>query len=479
MFSFLRELFSPGSALGLHVGERSIAAVQVSNPFGSPAVERADVQEFADPDHAGTRLAAMIDGGDWDPEMVVTSIPASRTAIRDIPIELDNPKKLRPIIKYQMEPFSPHPIEEMLVDHLPVERGRPVTAVGVHKQILSEHLDVCRSGGVEPDRVSVDAVALYALCLHLGEGGGDRAAAVVHVDGPEGLVLVVDRNRLDLVRVLQWEEDPVERIHETLSLHRLKNPEARPGEILLTGRDGAAVGSAGRLAERTGLETRPWLPFDRVKHDLGAMDARQQGELAVPLGLALGASVAGVRGFDLRREEFALGTAADLKRPLVYTAVSLAVLAALLTFNTYHSLSTVKRDHERLSSEIRQVFLGTFPETQRVLKGREMEQMEQKLASETRQYRWLEEARERGPILEVLLILTRNLAGFREVELDNLAVEGRRVDLDGRAPSFQTVDNLKGVLERTGFFPQVRLVGAKMDSAGRGVRFNFVLERKK
>ncbi len=479
MLSFLKELFSPGSALGLHVDERTIAAVQVSSPFGSPTVERVAVQEVMDPIHCGEQLTGMIHGSDWNSEMVVTSIPASRTAIRDIPIEFENPKKLGPIIKYQMEPFSPHPIEEMLVDYLPAEKGRPVTVVGIHKHILSARLDLCREAGLEPDRVSVDAVALYALFLHLGEGAGDRSAVVVHVTGNDGLILVIDRNRLDLVRILQWEADAAERIHETLSLYRLKNPDTVPGEILLTGPNSLTGGLADRLAKRTGLETRVWLPFDRVKHSLGEMDAEQQGALAIPLGLALGVSVAGVRDFDLRREEFAPGTAADLKRPFAYTASAIVILAALLTFNTYHGLSAARRNHERLNNEIRQVFLETFPGSPRVLKGREMEQMRQKFASETRQYQWLEEARERGPVLEVLLILTRNLAGFREVELDNLAIEGRRVNIDGRAPSFQTVDNLKGVLERTGSFPQVRLVGAKMDSAERSVRFNFVLERNR
>ena len=53
-----------------------------------------------------------------------------------------------------------------------------------------------------------------------------------------------------------------------------------------------------------------------------------------------------------------------------------------------------------------------------------------------------------------------------------------RVLLDGRAPTFKIVDDLKGKLETADYFRATRLTGAKMDSQYEMIRFNFHLEKK-
>ena len=105
--------------------------------------------------------------------------------------------------------------------------------------------------------------------------------------------------------------------------------------------------------------------------------------------------------------------------------------------------------------------------------------MAQKISAETAQYQWLEETAGQGSVLETLLVVTQKLAGFGDVQVDNLSFEAGKINLDGRTSSFKTVDDLKARLGEPGLFKSVKLVSAKMDSREQAVLFNFVLEKAK
>jgi Tfp pilus assembly PilM family ATPase/Tfp pilus assembly protein PilN len=478
MFDAIKELFSPKTVVGLQVENGYMRAVQVSAAFTSPTVDRAAVQEIRDPEAISEELARFLDREGMTPELVITCLPTTAAAVREINIPFESPKKLGRIIKYQLEPYVPYPVERMVVDYVPGEPGRPILVVGLEKEKLCGHIDELRKAGVEPGIVSLDAMALYGLYLRV-EGFGDlRAVSIVHRDKDRILILVVNQGRLELHRVLQGPQNHLNQIKETFDIYGLKNPEKPISIVLLTGCGGSDEGFAEGLTKLSRLEVKPWRPFDRIKHGLGEIGTEVQSSLAVPLGLAVGFVETPLNNFNLRREEFALRTSGKLKGSLSYAAVSLLLLAGLVTFATFQSLHLSKRDYGLLKSEVVAIFKATCPNASTIVKGMEVEQMRQKIAENTREYQWLNAITGRAPVLDVLLVLSRNLAGFKDVKLDNLSLDGMRVDLDGRAPSFQTVDNLKSVLDRTGTFTLVKLVGAKMDGKDKMIRFSFVMERK-
>jgi hypothetical protein len=233
----------------------------------------------------------------------------------------------------------------------------------------------------------------------------------------------------------------------------------------------------GELGMKTGKDVRLWRPLEHIKHVLGEIGTEVEAGLAVPLALAVGSFAPPLASFNLRREEFAWKSSVKLKAPFCYMAAAILVLAALITFSTFQSLHMSQRDFNSLRSEMLSVFKAACPDTPNV-KGMELEQMRQKIGESTKEYQWLDLITSRGPVLDVILVLSRNLAGVKDLKLDNVSLEGKRVDLDGRASSFQTVDSLKNVLEKSGSFAQIKLVGAKMDNKDKMVRFNFVMERQ-
>jgi general secretion pathway protein L len=79
--------------------------------------------------------------------MIVASIPSSKAFIREITLPLSQPKKVEKIIKYQMEPYLPCPVEEVLVDFLQPGADGSVLTFGVEKKTLAEHVALLAGAG--------------------------------------------------------------------------------------------------------------------------------------------------------------------------------------------------------------------------------------------------------------------------------------------------------------------------------------------
>jgi len=223
-----------------------------------------------------------------------------------------------------------------------------------------------------------------------------------------------------------------------------------------------------------------WRPFDEMRDRLDKTISLLQPKLGVPLGLAIGAVYPLEKPLNLRREEFVPKAYfnLNLRKMFFFMGAGLLLLAVLLTVNVYQKAYYQERQYNRLQAQVRQVFTEAFPDAaQRMVRGQEVAQLEQKIAEEMSQYQGLEEAAGREKILEVLLSLSRIISEDRDVQIENASVEGKDIRMDGRTASFEAVDRLTSRLTKAGQFKNIKLVGARMDKKDNAVTFNFALER--
>jgi Tfp pilus assembly protein PilN len=232
------------------------------------------------------------------------------------------------------------------------------------------------------------------------------------------------------------------------------------------------------LQSKTAIKTMVWRPFDEMRDRLDETISLLQPKLGVPLGLAIGAIYPPEKTLNLRREEFIPKTYFNLRRMFFSFGAGLLLLAVLLTVNVYQKAHYEERQYNRLQTQIRQVFSQVFPGTaQRIVRGQEVAQLEQKVTEETSQYQGLEEAAGRARMLDILLSLSRIISEDPGIQIENASVEGKEIRLDGRTSSFEAVDRLTGRLTKAGQFKNIKLVGARMDKKDNAVTFNFALER--
>jgi general secretion pathway protein L len=478
LVNILKDIFSPRTVVGLQLDGRCVSAVQVSNPAGNPSVDHMARQEIGKNEDFAEALRNFWEREKFRAEVVVTSIPTSLAVIREISLPVKNLKKLDKIVKYQMEPYVPYPIDEIVVNFFPPRPDHSITLTGVRKASLSEHLDALSRSGIAPAMVTLEDAALFFLYVHANPAKNDTPAAIVHLKSEETVVHVIHQRRLTFMRSLQGGADDLRSLKETLAVYQMKYPGEPVSEVLITGTVASDASLVERIEAMTGIQTSLWLPFDHFKNGKADIAAELQAGMSVPLGLAMGPTNASSGVLDFRKEEFRLKTAFDLKNMAIYSLTAILILLGLFTFSVYRRLSTTETAYETLNRQMTRVLIETFPQNRTVIKGRELAQMKQQIDAGKNSYRWLEEITASEPVLEILLVLTNTLAGYREAKIDNISIEGARILLDGRAPSFKTVDDLKNKLEQVGYFKTTRLMGAKMDSQDSMIRFSFHLEKK-
>lgn len=478
MFNVLKELFGPKAVVGLELTDRHICAIRVSNPLSSPEIERMAFREFERPGESADALNAFLTEEKIDCETVITALPTHLATIREITVPFDKPKKLRKIIKYQMETYVPFPIDDMVVDFLSSESGDRIVSVGIPKRVLADHLRLLAQADLAPRVVSLANVALFNLFVYTRKGESEAPASILHLDGGQIIVQIIYRDRLDFVRVVHGQAGHLEQLRETFALYRLKNARKPLKEVLLTGPSATNAGLSEEIAQISDAHVSLWEPFREIKHNLGDVDVNRQSRFGVALGLALSLSNGSPNAFDLRKEEFALETAADLKPLIMFMLPALLLIIALFTFNLYQKLYHQEAYYSSLEDSVRNVFLETFPDTTQIVKGREVQLFGERVSKEKGQYQWEDNFTTDGTVLDVLLNVTQVASRYPGMRIDNLSIDGKNIHMDGSASSFKIVDSLKVDLEKSDFFSNIKLVGAKADKRQNSIQFNFVLEKK-
>ena len=434
------------------------------------------LREVQSPDQIETELKDFVRTEELRPDMLITALPTSLAYIRKLDLPFRNPKKLRQVIKYQMEPLVPHAVDDLVTDFLAPRKGEPISAIGIEKGSLSDHLKTLAGADLQPNRVSLQDIALFSLYLETCRGDLEEPVAIVRLGGEETAVQVIRDGRLDFIRVFPGGKEPKELLKETFGIYSLKRPLESLSEIHVTGALAADKSIVDRIGEVMAVKTSLWRPFDAVKYRGEKIEDDLQAMLSVSLGLALSGGNGADKIFDLRREEFAPQTTGNIKGLRLYIFSALLFFVGLWTFQVYQMLHIEEIRYGERKEEIRRVFTETFPHARQMVKGQELAQMRQSIGEEKGKYQWLSHLMAQGPVLETLLNLTRSIAGFTDVRVGNFSMEGGVVHLDGSTSSFKTVDNLKSKL--SGSFNSVKLVGAKMDNRERVVKFSFVLEKK-
>jgi Tfp pilus assembly protein PilN len=324
--------------------------------------------------------------------------------------------------------------------------------------------------------VTLDDIALFSLYVYKHGGESEKPVALVNQDGESLVLQIVHKKRLDFIRILP---DSVEQVADTFRFYKMKRPGLPVEEIYLTGNGSSgAVEKAQAVESRTGIKTMVWRPFDEMRDRLDETISMLQPKLGVPLGLAIGAVYPPEKSLNLRREEFIPKTYSNLRKMFLFMGAGLLLLAVLLTVNVHQKAYYQEKQYNRIQAQLRQVFVDAFPDAaQRIVRGQEVAQLEQKITEEMGQYQGLEEAAGRQKILDVLLSLSRVISEDPDVVIENASVEGKDIRIDGRTASFEAVDRLTGRLTKSGQFKNIKLVGARMDKKDNAVTFNFAMER--
>ena len=434
----------------------------------------------------GAALATVVGQMDLAGADCAVSIPAVYFSSRNLPVPFSNAKKIRMVLPFELEPFLPFPAEDLAIDFSVREGSAPqgqteVLAVAIEKERLAAVLAALAGVGIDPERVTVSGLPVAAW---IGRTAAPEDALLcLDIGRTFGALFVIAANRVCLMRSFPLSADSPGREralqhHVRTTLGTLGEMDGMPreiGEIVITG-DGLEEMSAERLAAllprpmrvanlredlRINLETEAAEPWNA---------ARMDGALALA-----SAEIEGMECLNFHRSQFpGKKMVARYRDPLIRTGI-LAAAVLLLVF-----ANVVIQSHFRqvrlaeLDRQIAAVFSETFPD---VKKPADPYQQMQIGLQELRKSAALPgEALTSALSIDILRNISDSIPDAVPVVFERMVLGPDSILISGTTGGFNSVDEIKGHLERIAGFNKVTNSSANTDRSGKEINFQLKVD---
>lgn len=199
----------PAQIAALEIGEDAVRVAVVRTGGRAPRVmELAEATLGGDgPEAAALAAREAVSRLKGKPGAFVLSAPASWSVLRLMQVPFRSRRKISAAVPFELEPTLAFPIEDLVVDFLPVRQVGPATevlAVGVRRASVESLIDSLAAAGLRVDGVYLDALALTSLWAGLRKKDS-TAQAVLHFRPREAVLGVIESGRLAYLRRLDMD----------------------------------------------------------------------------------------------------------------------------------------------------------------------------------------------------------------------------------------------------------------------------------
>ncbi len=462
-------------------------------------VDRKLHNDFVTPAHK-TAISELLASRTFKADLVITALPGTAVIVRYLSFPFADPRKIAPVVGYEIEGQLPFELDEIAFDHMILEAGSPSRAINTRVlaaasplEVVSSFLSELESVGASPQIATIAPLAygflgdnsdneLTAvldighrqtnLCIlrkkhpvflrTLSRGGNHVTAAISktldineaqaeHVKQTEGIIPrsgeVLDSRREALGETIKKSLRPWDLgLRQSITAAGTELG-ATPSSVVLCGGGSQLNGMEHHVAEITGL---PQTSVRRV----GVQDLNGQGpEAALSYGLCHLAHIHRRDVLNLRKGELAPSSSMSLLREKAFVfIVALVTALGLLTLNGWAKLSRLRKEEKVLSDQL-------FRETHAIL-GQPMTNEEQVLQTIQRLRRGA-----RGTTLPIpnssayaiLSEVSRRAPPSEDVTLDvrTFNIRPRKITISGTAGSASEVEKFVNSLKEIDCFKTV------------------------
>jgi general secretion pathway protein L len=476
--------------LGLDIRSTSIAAVVVKSSLRESWIEDAMVVPIAkgeaDPQGLRAALEAITARMDLDQADCVVSIPAAYFSCRNLFVPFDKPKKIRLVLPFELEACLPWPADEVAVDFSlltgPTADGQTeIFAVALEKSRLEPIIADLATAGIDPERVAPGGLAI-AGCLARSAAEAE-VTFCLDIGEDSGAILVAFGAEIRLLRSFPLPPAPEARgrairnhVRTTLGALEERAPEGQGIErILVTGAGVKALDLPGLAAG---------LPVDIEIADLGrllnvARDAEEPGDwdpaiMDGALALAM-AEIEGMASLNFHRSQFPGKKLISRYREQLTRTGILAAAVLLVVFGSMIGRSVLAKGRlERLDQQMAAVFRESFPEVKKV--SDPFQQMQINLQEMRKSAALAGETRTSPRSIDVLKSISDSIPEEIAVVIERMVMGPEAITITGTTAAFNSVDEIKGRLERIPGFKKVTINSANTDRSGKEVNFQIKVD---
>jgi Tfp pilus assembly PilM family ATPase len=407
---------------------------------------------------------------------VISSIPLHKAMMREIALPFTDIKKIDQVIRYEIEPHLPLPIEEVVIDYYIKDvapQKSELMVFAIPRTILQEHTDLLKDAGIRPKIIDIDSLALFNIYrkTHQEDKG---PTALIDIGSEWTLINIVTNGILSFTRALQIGRDDlisrpdegsgskhqsldslIQEIRYTINSFEAQS-KLRPQKILLGGEGMRLRGIMKSLKSGLGIETSLIIqPKDSPPL------SQATPLMAVAMGLALRGVEEKSPGLNLLKK-----LSGDRKRRFTEGWIPLSVAATLIilpALGLHLNVWLLERRYQSLKAEIREVFTSTLPEVNKIVN--EVHQME--VALKRMGY---------APgvaRLELLRELSLRSPQEKTFALNEVLMRGETIEIKGSTDSFGSLTRFKKELTDSPYFDKVEITSSQRSGGEKKIGFSL------
>lgn len=447
-------------------------------------------------------------------DRAVLSIDGRMVVLRNYMLPIKRKSQLGQAVAFEMADDIPFDAEEVVIDHFRGFYGEGfshVSAVAAKKDYISEIMAVFREFAVCVEKIDVDVAAFAKACsTHFAncefcvglEIGQDRTLfcrlcrgnvlTLAVIPWGEGLLARAVARDCDIPleevdRVLIFDSLSGERIDEVVAgllddfvrrllreVYRLSGNEQCPSHFVLSGNVIRVQNFRNVFAAVADSEVHVW---EECCFSLG--DEIDEGQRGSGLASGFGTAEDSGPGFNFRKGEFAVpGTFDSWRRDVVFLCLVFVALMVAWGGYAYATLMSGQREFVYLNEAMLQVYRDALPGVSEDLAPVQYQSiLTSKIDILSGDSRNASDDVSMS-VIETLKAISVVLDKKIDVELLNLSLDGRRIDIQGETKTMNEVDVIRSALTgRANVFKDVNVKNAIVDKRAGKVRFEIEVLR--
>ena len=150
-------------------------------------------------------LAELLSENNMKGDSYLVSIPSRLAVIRTLTVPFTGERKIRQTLVYELEPCLPFPVEELVVDYMPLvetESSTKLIAVGMRCSDLEYYLGILDTAGIEPEKVEFDFAPITNLYLAGGDIPLEGVSIILHCFEDQTVLVGVENQCVIFVKPL-------------------------------------------------------------------------------------------------------------------------------------------------------------------------------------------------------------------------------------------------------------------------------------
>ncbi|KPA17157.1 general secretion pathway protein L [Candidatus Magnetomorum sp. HK-1] len=473
----------PDKVLGLDIQKETVNAVLVKSGFRNPQIISfacVPIQEADDDDQDDWELtlAELKETVDFSGAIPVVAHPASETSFRNLVVPFKDPKKIKQVLPFELEPMMMRPLDQGIVDFQLIEKGDKTRLIACMADISSMHIlwDRVKKLDIEPEFIPVESVSTV-LCL-IGDPKVPDEFIFVDYQFTQSIIIFVTNRTLDFIRRIEYpESSDAERIllrsiyHTRIHFLENVNENFNPEQLFITG---ARVDENVHeiLSEQMDLEIHETNLVERfsIKMEKDVAENWQPNVLDNALALAI-IQNNGNTSFNLRQGPFAIKRRwQEYKNEIFNTLLWLIILALSFSSNLFIDNKILEKENAFLTQEVKQIFNKVLP-GEKI--NNPVQQMQERIAILKSSFMVPGDKHSNLSVIDIINLISTLIDKNVDVRFTRFVAEGNEIHISGKTDAFNSVDIMKNKLENARQIETVSVSSSKKERRGDKIVFKL------